>query len=134
MQRQIELPAVPQYENLINQGLSTIGKRIWHAATSASGKRTAQEPPGIRHSRGRRLVENTIIMPIERTLTSSASQNRFKILGTSMKKLDFSTSFFVAPHVMLYEKRWASNASDKWIDSPPKKKKLSDLSSDLRFS
>jgi hypothetical protein len=65
-----------------------------------------------------------IIMQIARKLTSRASRNRLKIRGTSMKKLDFSTSFFVAPHVMLYEKRWASNAWDKWIDSPPKKKKL----------
>jgi hypothetical protein len=121
---QVEIPAEPQYENLINQGLSTMGKRIWHAATSASGKRTAHDDPGIRHSRGRRLVEKRIIMQIARKLTSRASQNRFKIRGTSMKKWDFSTSFFVAPHVMLYEKRCASNAWDKWIDRPPKKKKL----------
>jgi len=56
--------------------------------------------------------------------TDRASQNRRRIRGTSMKKFDRSTSFFVAPHVMLYEKRCASSASDKWIDKPPKKKKL----------
>jgi hypothetical protein len=108
-----EPPVEPQYENLINQGLSTIGKRMWHAATSASGKRTAHDSPGIRHSSGRRLVEKMIIMTIEKKLTDNASQNRCKIRGTSMKKLDFSTSFFVAPHEILYEKRWASNAWDK---------------------
>ena len=55
----------------------------------------------------------------------SASQNRRRILGTSSQKLERSTSFFVAPQVMLYEMRWAISAWERWILRPPKKKKLS---------
>jgi len=47
-----------------------------------------------------------------------------KIFGTSLKKFDLSTSFFVAVHVILYEKRWARMACESGIDNPPKKKKL----------
>jgi len=85
---------------------------------------TAQATPGICHPRGTRLVERTIIIAIIRKLMTSDSQKRRKIRGTSMKKLDFSTSFLVAPHDMLYEKRCARIAWDRWIDRPPKKKKL----------
>ena len=46
------------------------------------------------------------------------------ILGTSLKKLDRSTSFLVALHVMLYENKCARIAWLKGILSPPKKKKL----------
>ena len=56
--------------------------------------------------------------------TSHENQKRLKILGISLKKFDRSTSFFVAPHVMLYEKQWARIACDTGIESPPKKKKL----------
>jgi hypothetical protein len=118
----------PQYEKIINQGLSTMGKRIWLPATMASGKMTDQEDPGICHPIGRRPLAKTAIIPNARKPTTNASQNRRRIRGTSMKKFDRSTSFLVAPHVMLYEKRCASSAWDKWIDSPPKKKKLWALS------
>lgn len=53
-----------------------------------------------------------------------ASQNLRKIFGTSIQKLDASTSFLVAPQVMLYEKTWARRAWEMWMLSPPKKKKL----------
>ena len=56
--------------------------------------------------------------------TSKGNQNRLKIFGISLKKLDRSTSFFVAPQVMLYENRWARMAWLTGIDKPPKKKKL----------
>jgi hypothetical protein len=49
---------------------------------------------------------------------------RFMILGTSLKKLESSTSFFVAPHIMLYENRCARIAWLMGMLSPPKKKKL----------
>jgi hypothetical protein len=49
---------------------------------------------------------------------------RFKILGTSLKKLDRSTSFFVADQEMLYENRYASIAWLSGMLRPPKKKKL----------
>jgi hypothetical protein len=101
-----------------------MGKRIWHPATRASGKRTDQEDPGICHPKGIRLLERIAIITIVRKLRMSARRNRRRIRGTSSKKFDCSTSFFVAPHVMLYEKRCASSASDKWIEMPPKKKKL----------
>lgn len=38
---------------------------------------------------------------------TSESQKRLRIFGTSIQKLERSTSFLVAPQVMLYEKRWA---------------------------
>ncbi len=103
----------PQYEKIINHGLRTMGKRIWQPATSASGKMTAQASGGIRYASGIREVERMPIITSTMKLRVRASQNRLRILGTSLKKLDFSTSFFVAPHVMLYEKRWASRAWDK---------------------
>src|SRR6266404_5002182 len=102
-----------------------MGKRIWLPATRTSGKMTAQEDVGICHPKGRKPLAKTTIIANMRKPIRSASQNRRRIRGTSMKKFDRSTSFFVAPHVMLYEKRCASSASDKWIDKPPKKKKLS---------
>jgi hypothetical protein len=49
---------------------------------------------------------------------------RFIILGTSLKKLEISTSFLVAPHVILYENRCARIAWVMWMLKPPKKKKL----------
>jgi len=102
-----------QYEKIISQGLSTIGNKIWLPATTASGKMTAQSAPGICHPEGTRSVENTMIITNMRKLMTSASQKRRRMRGTSMKKLDRSTSFFVAPHVMLYEKRCARSAWDR---------------------
>jgi len=58
---------------------------------------------------------------------TSETRKRFKILGTSMKKFERSTSFFVAPHVMLYENRCESSARERWMLKPPKKKKLNNL-------
>src|SRR6266851_4386655 len=102
-----------QYEKIINHGLSTIGKRMWLAATIASGKMTAQSTPGICHPRGTRLVVRTIIIASMKKMMRNARQKRRKIRGSSMKKLDRSTSFLVAPHVMLNEKRCARRAWDK---------------------
>ena len=41
---------------------------------------------------------------------TSESQKRLRIFGTSIQKFERSTSFLVAPQVMLYEKRWARMA------------------------
>ena len=46
------------------------------------------------------------------------------IFGTSLKKLERSTSFLVALHVILYENKCARIAWLKGMLSPPKKKKL----------
>ena len=83
-------------------------------------------PPEIRHSKGRWLLERIIIINIARKLKRSASQNRRMIRGISLmtKLCNRSTSIRVAPHVILYEKRCASRAWDKWIEMPPNKKKL----------
>jgi len=62
---------------------------------------TAHEVPSTCHCGGRREV---LKMTIARRVTKqnkNATQKRLRILGTSMKKLDLSTSFFVAPQVML---------------------------------
>jgi hypothetical protein len=55
---------------------------------------------------------------------TNAIRKRARIFGTSKKKFDRSTSFFVAPHVMLYENKWARMALLRWIERPPKKMKL----------
>ena len=74
------------------------------------GKITAHDVPRICHPRGMRSVDSTIIATQTTTDVTSASQNRLRIFGTSSQKFDFSTSFFVAPHVMLYENRCAKMA------------------------
>jgi hypothetical protein len=38
--------------------------------------------------------------------------------------IDGMQTFLVAPQVMLYENKWASNDLERWMLSPPKKKKL----------
>jgi len=124
--------AEDQYEKTINQGLRTMGRRIWHPDTRARGKRTDQEDEGIRYAKGIRFVERRTIITIVRALMMSARRKRRRIRGTSTKKFDFSTSLIVAPHVMLYEKRCASSAWDRWIEMPPKKKKKN--GTQVRFS
>ena len=85
---------------------------------------TAQSLPGTRQSMGSTGRLSTIIAPMISKLTTNESQKRRKMRGTSLKKFERSTSFFVAPHVMLYEKRWARSACERWMERPPKKKKL----------
>jgi len=93
--------ALPQYEKIINQGLSTMGNKTWLPATSASGKITAQYDPGICQSGVTKGKLNMIIIAKQAKDNKKASQKRLRIRGTSMKKFDRSTSFFVAPQVML---------------------------------
>jgi hypothetical protein len=79
-------------------------KNAWDTkqkATHTRGNDTAQSDPGICHSGGINGVEKIAIATSTKKHSTNASQNRFSILGTSMKKLDRSTSFLVAPHVML---------------------------------
>lgn len=90
----------------------------------ASGKMTAQSVPRMRQPMGMRSVERTTIATDTVIEMTSASQKRRTILGTSSQKLDRSTSFFVAPQVMLYENMCARSACERWMLSPPKKKKL----------
>ena len=66
-----------------------------------------QEVFSILHCGGMKFVAKTMTVMIHRVEITSESQKRLRILGTSIQKLDRSTSFLVAPHVMLYEKRWA---------------------------
>ena len=132
-----------QYEKTINQGLRTIyedglisiaynkrkrrvrtGKRMWQPATTERGKMTAQAEPSTRHSTGTSGVLRMMMPKTSIQDTSHENQKRLKILGISLKKFDRSTSFLVAPHVMLYEKQWARIACETGIESPPKKKKL----------
>lgn len=101
-----------------------MGKRIWHPDTSRSGKRAAQAFQGTCHSKGRKLLEKMIVMKIARKLRTNAVPCRFMIRGNKIKKFGFSTTFLVAPHLMLYEKRCESRACDKGIERLPKNKKL----------
>lgn len=114
-------------------------------STYASGKMTAQAVPSTRHSSGTNDVAHTTMPTRITTETETENQNlvnvggmyvrilrkversmphRFMIFGTSLKKLERSTSFFVAPHVILYENKCARIAWLKGMLSPPKKKKL----------
>lgn len=55
---------------------------------------------------------------------SDTTTYRLNIFGISSKKFDRSTSFLVAPHVMLYENKCARMACVRGMERPPKKKKL----------
>jgi hypothetical protein len=101
-----------------------MGKKIWHPDTNRRGKRAAQAFQETCHANGRKLLEKMIIMKSARKLRRSAGPCRFMIRRNKIKKSAFSTTFLVAPHVMLYEKRCASRACDKGIERPPKNKKL----------
>lgn len=69
--------------------------------TYARGKMTAQPLEGMRHWIGTRDVD-TIAMPASMANEMSIeNQKRLAIFGISLKKFDRSTSFFVAPQVML---------------------------------
>lgn len=119
-----------------------ISEAFYDGITYARGKMTAQPEPSTRHSAGTREVLATIIPAIMMTDTTRGNQNLIqrwisvgtlkvkeanllKILGTSLKKLDRSTSFLVACHDMLYENRCARIAWLMGMPRPPKKKKLS---------
>jgi hypothetical protein len=65
------------------------------------------------HSGGINEVVNTIMVREMMKEIKRASQKRLRILGTSMKKLDLSTSFLVAPHVMSKENRCARRATER---------------------
>ena len=85
---------------------------------------TAQSQLKIRQPTGTKLVLKMTMTTQMEMLRTSASQKRLRIFGTSSQKLERSTSFFVAPQVILYEKRCASSAWERWMLRPPKKKKL----------
>ena len=89
------------------------GKRIWQPTTTARGKMTAQPEPSIRHASWTRGVLRMTMPNTRAHETSQENQKRLKIFGTSLKKFERSTSFFVAPQVMLYEKRWARSACER---------------------
>ena len=69
--------------------------------THASGTITAQSQPNIRQPMGMASVVRTTMTAQQARLMTRASQKRFRILGTSSQKFERSTSFLVAPHVML---------------------------------
>ena len=85
---------------------------------------TAQSQPKMRQPMGMRSVVRMTIATAVTNEMMSATRKRETILGTSCQKLERSTSFFVAPHVMLYENRCARRACERWMLRPPKKKKL----------
>ena len=93
-------------------------------STYARGKMIAHPPPSILQAIGTKGVDTIIIPAIRMIAKAKENQKRLRIFGTSLKKLERSTSFFVAPQVMLYEKRWARMAILSGIARPPKKKKL----------
>jgi hypothetical protein len=121
-----------------------ISKRF--ESTYASGKMIAQAEPSTRHPSGTNDVAHTTTQPRIATERRTENQNlvyggdmhmrtlgakmpkklphRFIILGTSLKKLERSTSFLVALHVILYENKCARIAWLRGMLSPPKKKKL----------
>lgn len=107
-----------------NSAMLLTGYRICDPATIARGKITDQSDESMRHPSGTSVVLLMIIPATRMKEISSASQKRLMIFGPSRKKLERSTSFLVAPHVMLYENKWDKRAWVKCIGSPPKKMKL----------
>lgn len=63
--------------------------------THARGKMTAHPAPVILYSRGNTSRLKTIIIAMQENDINIVSQNRLKIFGTSLKKLENSTSFLV---------------------------------------
>ena len=112
----------PKNQNQWNRNKNRVGK------TYDKGKITAQADPSTLHSTGTNLIEQIPIPIMRRNEKPIGNQNRFAILGISLKKLDRSTSFTVADQVMLYENRWARMDWEIGIERPPKKKKLWDVS------
>lgn len=94
------------------------------ADTHASGKIAAQSHPGICQPEGMTPRERTTIAAHRRRQSENAGPKRARMRGTSCQKLERSTSFLVAPQVMLYENRCARSAAERWMGRPPKKKKL----------
>jgi hypothetical protein len=58
------------------------GKRMCDPTTSESGMMSGQSYPGICHSNGTRLVENTIIMAMHAKQMMNDSLKRCQIRGT----------------------------------------------------
>ncbi len=97
-------------------------------ADMAMGMMTAQFVPGIVQSKGNMGRDIAIMAQMVKPQQISATRKRTRIFGTSKKKLDRSTSFFVAPQVILYENMCARMALVKWMDKPPKNMKLQTVS------
>lgn len=70
-------------------------------STYTSGKIRDQELFSILHSEGTYFVEKPMTVITHRVETTSESQKRLRIFGTSIQKLDRSTSFLVAPQIIL---------------------------------
>ena len=89
--RKIRSPSVPH------------GQPTIHESTHASGSSTAQSAASTCHPTGTTPTPelNTIIPAAIITDKMSAIRNLRHILGTSRKKFERSTSFLVAPQVML---------------------------------
>ena len=64
---------------------------IW-VGTYARGRMTAHDVPGICQAGGTNVVERTTMVAMANIERMRASRNRFTILGTSIQKLDLSTS------------------------------------------
>lgn len=77
------------------------GNNTWHPASNASGNTTDQSHPGICHPRGSGTNASTAIAANIKNEITNESQKRFAILGISSQKFERSTSFFVAPQLML---------------------------------
>lgn len=111
-----------QHSTYSHQSVSCLA-RLTGNRTYAKGRITAHASPVTCHSAGTKFVDKITIPAMMHAHSVSTNQNRFRIFGTSSKKFDRSTSFFVAPHVMLIENRCDRIAIDRCTDSPPKKMK-----------
>ena len=76
---------------------------------TASG--TVAVIPVISQPLGAHGVARKIMPPMQGTTKAYIIQKFLKILGTSLKKLDFSASFAVAPHSMFMENLHAIETS-----------------------
>jgi hypothetical protein len=61
-----------------------------------------------------------VTLTTQRPKKTSCGQNRFQMIGSWRKKLDFSTVLTVVDQVMLYPTKWDTRAADMGIDMPVK--------------
>ena len=108
------------HEKVIKAGLRTMGSSMWLAVTVDMGKIATKSL--ICQSGGIKLPSERIIMPtMPMRAKSILNLNFLRTLGTSMKKLENSASFAVAPHVMLISNMWARRADETCRERPPRK-------------
>jgi len=80
------------YEKIMSQGLRTIGRRMWQPTQRDKGVMSAQFQPGIWYSNGTASVAKMIIITMHRKQMMNESLKRCQMRGTSIQKVERSTT------------------------------------------